>query len=166
MNMSRSLALLFGALALACLGSGCTTLMIASPEDDISWHPQGKDVDDAQAAAPQGPQGKYIVELRPERGERVRTEVDFSGVPYVQEALEKGGAIKKFRRMNVEIVRTANGRPEKMRSSYDHVHNRVPIEWDYALYPGDLIVVTEDPATMFDDMIGNALGPLSSFVGS
>lgn len=148
--MSRFASLVFAAFALAVTASGCATF---SP----GWNDSALET---ASTAPQ-PQGMYKVELRPHRGERERVEIPFSGVPYVQQALKESGAIKRFRRMEVEIVRTAQGTPQKMRSSYDHVHKQVPIEWDYALYPNDLIIVTEDPSTMFDDMVQSALGPIA-----
>jgi hypothetical protein len=161
--MSRNIVLMVGLIALLPGATGCTSAFMQQGQADLLAEEQPL----SQTQTPGVPQqqGTYTVELRPTRAKHERVEVTFTGVPYVQQALEKGGAISKFRRMNVEIIRKTDGHVQKMRSSYDHVREQVPIEWDYALYPGDVIIVTEDPRSMFDDMVESALGPLA-FLGN
>jgi NADH:ubiquinone oxidoreductase subunit D len=156
--MTRSIILILGALTLGSLATGCTSSYMQA--GGLSDLPDGETVGQAEQ-----PQGTYTVELRADRAEKERVEVTFTGVPYVQQALEKSGATDRFDRMDVKIIRKTNGQIQKMRSSYDHVRKQVPIEWDYALYPGDIIIVTEDPSGMFDDMVESALGPIAFLKG-
>ena len=148
--MHRMLSAAIVSVVIALTNSGCAMLMTGDTDAAMT-----------ESQAEHVKVGKYTVELRPHDGESERVEVEFRGVAYVQQALEESGALRKFDRMKIELIRTANGRPQRMRSAYDHTRDQVPIEWDYAIYPGDRIIVTEDPSTIFDDMLESAFGPLS-----
>jgi hypothetical protein len=63
----------------------------------------------------------------------------------------------------VELVRPLpSGQFHRILCEYDLGTKRVTPEFDYALLPGDRLVVQEDPSNMFDDMLSSALGPMGS----
>lgn len=82
------------------------------------------------------------------------------GVKRVQEALDEVGATKRFRRMNVRVMRLNRGQRQKLEVKYDHSHGSVKPEYDYVLHPGDHLVVVEDATTAFDDMLGSITGAM------
>jgi hypothetical protein len=79
----------------------------------------------------------------------------------VQEALEKTGALKKFQRFDLELYRPLPGdRWHRMVLEFDRGSHCVPPECDYAVLPGDRIIVIEDPHSMLDDLADQFLKPL------
>jgi hypothetical protein len=110
-------------------------------------------------AAP--PAAKFVVEIRPEKGKPQAVEKPLSDQMFVQSALEQTGALKKFKRAFVEIYRPLpSGGWHKMNLEFDRENHRVPPEYDYAVLPGDRIIVTEDTSDVFDDIMERALKPL------
>jgi hypothetical protein len=112
--------------------------------------------------SPSGPPpAKFVVEVRPEKGKPQAVEKPLSEPTYVQTALEQTGALKKFKRATIEVYRPLpSGGWHKMNLELDHDTHRVPPEYDYAVLPGDRIVVTEDTTTALDDVMQRALKPL------
>jgi hypothetical protein len=107
------------------------------------------------------PAAKYVVEIRPEKGKAKSVEKPLSDQVQVQTALEQTGALKKFDRALISVYRPLpSGGWHKMDLEFDHQNHRVPPEYDYAVLPGDRIVVTEDPRNMLDDVMERALKPL------
>jgi hypothetical protein len=107
------------------------------------------------------PSAKYFVEIRPEKGKPQAVSRELSDQMHVQMALEQTGAAKKFSRMQLELYRPLPGGGwHKMILEFDRDAHRVPPEFDYALLPGDRIVVTEDTSTVLDDILEKALEPL------
>jgi hypothetical protein len=79
----------------------------------------------------------------------------------VQQALEQSGAMKKFKRFNVELYRPLSGdRWHRMVLEFDRSDRRVPAENDYALSAGDRLIVIEDTSDIFDDLAQHVLQPL------
>ena len=78
----------------------------------------------------------------------------------VQDALKGSGAIQRFRRMDIALVRPVPG-SEKLRLPvrYDSSERSVVAEHNYALHGGDVLEVTQDTSTTFDRMIEHALQP-------
>jgi hypothetical protein len=112
--------------------------------------------------SPSGPSpAKFVVEVRPEKGKPQSVEKPLSETIYMQTALEQTGALKKFKRATIEVYRPLpSGGWHKMNLEFDHDNNRLPPEYDYAVLPGDRIVVIEDTTTAFDDVMQRALKPL------
>jgi hypothetical protein len=112
--------------------------------------------------SPSGPPAaKFVVEVRPEKGKPQAVEKSLSEPTYVQTALEQTGALKKFKRATIEVHRPLpSGGWHKMNLEVDNDTHRVPPEYDYAVLPGDRIVVTEDTTTALDDVMQRALKPL------
>ena len=109
----------------------------------------------------QPPAAKYVVEIRPEKGKPQSVEKPLTEMIHVQSALEQTGAAKKFDRATVDVFRPLPaGGWHKMTLEYDHEDHAVPPEYDYAVLPGDRIVVTEDTRTVFDDVMERTLKPL------
>ena len=107
------------------------------------------------------PPAKYIVEIRPEQGKPQSVEKTLADQTYIQTALDQTGASKKFKRASIEVFRQLpTGGWHKMNLELDKETHRVPPEFDYAVLPGDRIVVIEDTATIIDDMMERALKPL------
>src|SRR5262245_38315954 len=107
------------------------------------------------------PAAKYVVEIRPEKGKPQSVEKTLADQTYIQTALDQTGAGKKFDRANIEVFRPLpNGGWHKMNLELDKDTHRVPPEYDYAVLPGDRIVVIEDPTTIIDDITERALKPL------
>jgi hypothetical protein len=146
---------LVAALALAASFAGCTSLGMGS---------LGNDEKKPVAAEPTS---TYQVLFVPTEGRPEQIQRTLSGSMHVQDALEQTGAAKKFRRIQVELVRPLpSGQFHRIQCDYDLGAKRVTPEFDYALLPGDRIVVKEDPTNMFDDMLGSALGPLGSKISN
>ena len=80
------------------------------------------------------------------------------GVLRVQQALEEVGAVKRFRRMNVRVMRPERDQRQKLEVRYDHRSRSVEPLYDYVLHPGDHLVVSEDKTTALDDMLQSATG--------
>lgn len=118
----------------------------------------------AQVAAGEGPaavDAKYVVEIHPHDGKPTMTELPLTDQLHVQEALEKAGAAKKFRRMHVRMIRPLpSGGWHKMELEFDRANRRIPPEYDYLILPGDRLMVIEDTSNTFTDLLDNTLKPL------
>jgi len=119
----------------------------------------------SQLTPPDGPvvqpAAKYVVEIRSAKGKSQAVEKDLTEPIHVQAALEKTGAHKKYRRMDVELYRPLpNGGWHKMQLEFDRANKQVPPEYDYSLLPGDRVIVTEDPRTIIDDTLEFVLQPI------
>jgi hypothetical protein len=87
-------------------------------------------------------------------------------VTYVQQALDQTKALKKFRRVRLELYRELpQGGGHKIPVQYDRGKKRIDPATDYAIHPHDRIVVTEDTSTVLDDML-ESLGATNKSVGS
>lgn len=107
------------------------------------------------------PTAKYIVEIRAEGSKPQTVEKPLTENVHVQSALQQTGAAKKFDRATVEVYRPLpSGGWHKMKLEYDQDAHAVPPEYDYAVLPGDRIVITEDTRTIFDDVMERTLKPL------
>lgn len=84
----------------------------------------------------------------------------------VQQLLEKAKLVRKFRRMDIEVLRTTGDQRAKMTVKYDHTQAQVKPEYDYALHPGDHVIVQEITKTTLDDMLESAADPLRRATGS
>jgi hypothetical protein len=102
---------------------------------------------------------KFEVVFQPEKGKPDRVERSLSEPVTVQQALEQTRAIKKFRRIEVELVRQLpSGGFHKIPCEYDRSTKRINPEFDYALLPGDKVIVKEDTTTIIDDILHSAGG--------
>ena len=109
------------------------------------------------------PTSTYQILFVPHEGKAEQVTRTLSGTMHIQQALEQAGAHKKFRRIEVELVRPLpQGGFHRIPCDYDRANKQITPEFDYALLPGDRIVVKEDPSTIIDDMLTSALGPMGA----
>lgn len=151
-NLQRIMLLAVAAVAAGLVG--CATF-------------QDKPLPKLTAEVTAGPQAtpaaeaKYIVEVHSERGKLQAVEKPLTEPTHVQAALDKTGAAKKFGRFTLDLLRPLpSGGWHKMHLEVDHDTKRIPPEFDYAVMPGDRIMVTEDPSNILDDVMNVALRPL------
>ncbi len=84
----------------------------------------------------------------------------------VQQMLEKTKLVKKFRRMDIEVLRVTGDQRAKLDVKYDHTRAHVNPLYDYALFPGDHVIVQEVTKTAFDDMLESVADPLRRATGT
>jgi len=102
-----------------------------------------------------------VVELRGGGDEREYLRAPLKQPMLVQDALKGSGAINRFRRMDVVLVRSLpNGEKLRLPVAFDGSTRRVANEDNYALHSGDWLEVTEDTSTTFDRMIDHVMEPL------
>ncbi len=107
------------------------------------------------------PAAKYVVEIREDKKKPQAVEKTLADSTHMQTALEQTGALKKFDRATVVVYRPLpSGGWHKMQLEFDYDTKRIPPEFDYAVLPGDRIIVTEDTTTIMDDFTERALRPL------
>ena len=143
-NLHRFNLLMFGQLALAALillgvtlTTGCSTL-------PSSLSSNGTFSDSAQAPVASGSQAQYLVDMQFAYGGGKKFKGNIGHGTTVQTAIEASGAVKKFRKMDVAVMRNIEGdfQPLKMTSNYNSNKRRISSETDYALQHGDRIVIT------------------------
>lgn len=106
-----------------------------------------------------------VVELRSGDDDREYLRAPLKQPMLVQDALKGSGAIHRFQRMDVVLVRNLpNGEKLRLPISFDSGSRRVADANNYALHAGDWLEVTEDTSTTFDRMIAQAMKPLRPFV--
>ena len=144
-------------LSIAALASGLVgcSLLQEQPSPKLS----------AEVTAGPGPgaapAGKYIVEIRPEESKPQAIEREITEQLHVQAALEQAGVARKWARMEIEMYRLLpSGGWHKMAIDFDRETHRVPPEFDYAVLPGDRIIVTQDSTNIVDDFVNRALAPI------
>ncbi|QDU27564.1 hypothetical protein ETAA8_26520 [Anatilimnocola aggregata] len=151
---SLTLTAISGLLALSCLSTGCASLGKTALWGSKAEVVKGDAADVPGAAAPAG---KFIVELRPVSGKARAIEHTIAGPLNVHDALVQAKVIKEYRRMKLELVRPLpSGGWHRMPVEYDRTSKRVAAECDYAILPGDRLIVTEDPTTILGDMMDSA----------
>ena len=162
-RLVRTLSVALFALPLAL--SGCSSMSGHSARSSINDESLTVAADLQGTAA----QSKFAVEYHFTKDKQKPQAIErpLTGALHVQEALEQTGALKKFRRCEIAIVRRLpNGMGHKIPVDYDRNVKRVTPEFDYALLPGDRLIVTEDTTTAFDDLFENSwLGPLGGKSG-
>ena len=119
----------------------------------------------ANKKVPIDPAKMVTVEMQADSGENKVVQLPHEDTLLAQTALQKSGAIKKFRRMNVSLVRARpDGRgPHKMEVKYESESQRVRPDSDYALLPGDKLIAVEDVSTPVDDAMETLLGGFNLF---
>jgi hypothetical protein len=107
------------------------------------------------------PQAMVVVELRNSKGKTEHLRAPLTQTMLVQDALKGSGAISRFRRMDIVLVRqTSDGKKVRLPVKYDVAKRHVVDSNNYAMYAGDWLEVTEDNSTMLDRMLESAMEPL------
>ncbi len=107
------------------------------------------------AEAPATPQNAYQVEMHSNFGEPKVYVGKHDPSLTVQDALEAAGAIKKYRRMKVDVYRQVEGKYGglKMPVEYQPGSKAVRAEQNYAVHPGDRIVVGPSEEGSLDQLL-------------
>jgi hypothetical protein len=142
---------------------GCSTAQKENLETGMTQWVEGEE-GEAQAAQPQPTGPTYIVEIRRPGYSTQHSRIQHQGATHLQDALTKSGAAGKLKRMELYVLRNppGGGPRQRMTAEYDAAEKRVKWESDYAIYPGDHIVVIEDTSSEFDDMISRLMGPFGT----
>jgi hypothetical protein len=115
----------------------------------------------SSSPAADDPQAMVVVELRDGKKEREYLRAPLTDTMLVQDALKGSGAIARFHRMDIMLVReTPEGGKVRLPVKFDTVRRQVVDTNNYAMHAGDWLEVTEDNSTMVDRMIDSALQPL------
>ena len=164
MNLLSRSGFLFSLVIASFSLSGCATF--SSPGNSmLSWFQGEKNdhpADDGLAASDQ----TVVVELHREGGLAGRLRVPVKPGMVVQNALEGSGAMDRFDRMTIKVRRFVKGQQAylPLTAVYDHDRNEVRPESNYAIQPGDILIVTEDTSSSSQDMLQQLLGPLGGAI--
>ncbi len=106
--------------------SGCSVMDIGGK--------QTLPLPEAAAMAAPGPGASITMEIRPagRKPEMVQLQLDNGAT--IQQALEKAGLVKRFRRMKIEVMRVTGEQRAKLDAKYDHTKAQVNPLYDYALH--------------------------------
>lgn len=103
----------------------------------------------------------FYLEFRGDKKKPIMAKGTLTGPTTIQQAMQKANAFKKYRRLTAEIQRALpNGSTHVLPCEFDLATRRINPQFDYAILPGDKIVVSEDTSTMIDDMFAASLGPM------
>jgi hypothetical protein len=144
------------AAAAALMLSGCAMLDTGDKSLPL---PTGADASAAPAPT-------ITMEIRASGEKPEIKQVPLDNGSTVQQMLEKTKLVKEFRRMDLEVLRVTGDERAKLAVKYDHTKAHVKPEYDYALYPGDHLIVQEVTKTAFDDMLESIGDPLRRATGN
>ena len=123
-------------------------------------HGQPDQLLEQQVGDPSAAQPMVVVELRDGDSNKEYLRAPWTETMVVQDALKGSGAIHRFRRMHVVLVReTPSGQKLRLPVQYDVSKRRVVDSNNYAMHAGDWLEVTRDTRTMFDRMVESAMEP-------
>lgn len=155
-NTKRKKPIMFGQLAMATmiligasLATGCSTL-------PSTFSSSGLLTESAQTPVASGSQAQYLVDMQLAYGGGKKYKGNIGRGTTVQSALEASGATKKFRGMDVVVLRNVEGafQPLQMTCQYEPSKKRVRPETDYALQHGDRVVIAPKSENQLLKMFG------------
>jgi hypothetical protein len=148
------------ALVCASLETGCASL---------STHGNGAiPMAGVQTAQPGSPTNtsSISVEVRGANGGKPEIrQIPLQEQMFLQQALEAVGVTKRFRGMKIQVIRMAGDERQKMEAKYKQGSGHVDPAYDYALHPGDHVIVTDDSKTILEEMMHSVTGPIGRAVG-
>ena len=105
------------------------------------------------------PQNAYQVEMHSNFGEPKVFVGKHDESLTVQDALQAAGATKKYRRMNVDVYRQVPGKIGglKMPVEYRTATKTVRPEQNYAIHPGDRIVIRPNTETTIERLVDSVM---------
>lgn len=100
---------------------------------------------------------KIVVQIRRANGKPKNVEVDLKPNMRLQDVVKASKA--NFRNKIAYIVRTSptTGQQHKLEGSFDS-NRRISLETDYAIQPGDRVVIAQDTTSSFDRVVKSMLG--------
>lgn len=130
-------------LGIVFCGSGCSTFSIVNPDRTIPATPTKEST------------GQYQVQMQGNFGKKIGFIGEIDGPVTVQTALDRSGAIEKFKNMDVTVLRVVkeSGQPLKLPVDYQGSKKMVRPEQDYALHPNDVIVVSAQSKNALDKFV-------------
>jgi hypothetical protein len=150
LNLKKLCSLASG---LFCIGvviaaSGCSTLHLGADKAAV-----------APVVSPDS-RGAFLVEMSGGFSKASMYKGDLDGPITVQTALERSGAIEKFRSMEVSLFRVVEetGHPLRLSVPYSPRKKSVLPEHDYALHPNDRIIVASKTNNALDKLV-DSLNP-------
>jgi len=160
MFASRPLAFqLLAAVLVTCSTIGCSTLTTSSLSGNLEQSVAESHV--PQASVPAEAAETCVVQVQSYAGKSRRLEIPITDGMTVQDIVKVVQVRKLFSRLTIELERpVANShKPLKMPVTVEGFGKRVNPAYNYALRPGDRLVIREDPTNTFDDMLDGALSP-------
>lgn len=143
-KLSKSVLCLFVmGFGVLLFSSGCNSLLQNLNTTSMPTNPN------AESA------GQYYVEMHPAFGQPKIFQGELDGNLTVQQALERSGATKKYRGMNIGLFRFVkeSGRPLKLPVEYKYRNKQVSPDQNYALHPEDRIVVMPKSSSPLDKVM-------------
>ena len=160
MFASRPLAFqMLAAVLVASSSIGCSTLTTSSLSSNLEQSVTESHVQ--QASVPAEATETCVVEVQSYAGKSRRFEIPITDGMTVQDIVKAVQVRKLFSRITIELQRpVANSRkPLKLPVTVEGFGKRVNPAYNYAVRPGDRLVLSEDPTNTFDDMLDGALSP-------
>lgn len=143
------------ALLMVLTGLGCQTFSGSGPDaTEIGGMPE---------------QPMIMVDMQSGESTEKSVKLPLASAPTLQAAVDQSKATRKFKRFHIAISRLPQkpgGQPQTLVSKYDHVSKKIPFDSDYALRPGDRVVIVEDKTSVVDDMLGGFINPLRAISGN
>jgi hypothetical protein len=147
------------------LAAGCATLdrKPVLNTSDLANPPAKEQMGAGPAQTPH-----CTIVLQPGRGKPNVVQMPLTQGATVQTALDHAKACKRFRRMDIYVLRSPpspgdpSARVQKMNVELNRRYRKVEIDSDYALHPNDQVFVEEDTSTVFDDMVRSVAGRLGA----
>lgn len=150
-SRQKTAMILAGILVFAAVAPGCSTLQT----DHTALQAAS-----AQAEKPPV-RGYVVVQLRSGQKRAEYLRAPLTDTMLVQTALKESGALSRYHRMNVTLVRKmVDGQRVRMPVHLNSKTRQVTDATNFALHPDDVIEVVEDTTTLVDRMIDSALEPL------
>ncbi len=137
--------------------TGCSTLPHAGTLPFL-----GKSAESAESS---DPVSTCTVEVRTMSRRPKLIEVPLATDTRVQDVLDACRASRRFRNPEVYVLRPTPESTDpalKLACQFDRKSRRISLEFDYAVLPGDRIVIGEGKSDTLDDLFGSLLGPVLS----
>lgn len=138
---------MLGVVFMSVAQSGCSTLSTMANNKPVP------------PVAEEAANGMYMVDFVPFVGKSTSFKGQIRGNMTVQNALEESEAFKRVRNAKITIYRIVrgSGKPLKLPVSLMRGRRQVKFEEDYALHPGDRIVVETKGAAGLDQVLDNLM---------
>ena len=151
---------LLAVVMIVCCSLGCSTLTTSSLSNNLDQPVTENPVQQASVQAESVE--TCVVQVESYAGKARRLQVPITDGMTVQDIVKAVQVRKLFARINIELQRpVANShKPLKMPVTVDGFGKRVNSAYNYAIRPGDRLVISEDPSNTFDDMLDGVLSPL------
>ena len=141
----------FGLFSLL-LTSGCSNLLTHGTLPSLSAKTDEGSV---------SPTESCVVELHGEFGKPRKMILPVTAETRAQDILAASGA--RYRKMKVMILRPSPQNPAevvKLACDFDPGDRKITLHTDYAVLPGDRVVVQQDTSTIVDDVVEGLIGPV------